>query len=52
MKTAKFIKKTFRWIKRKTHDPLSILREDVYSNDDLNRMVGAMHREQYKASQR
>ena len=49
---ARKIKRALRFIKRKTHDPLSILREDVYTNDDINTMVGAMHRKQYKASQR
>ncbi|HEY5509048.1 MAG TPA: hypothetical protein VIK29_10270 [Paludibacter sp.] len=52
MKVTKFIKKAFRWMKRKTIDPLAILREDVYSNDDINRMVGVMHRKQYQESQR
>lgn len=32
-------------------DPLAILREDTYSNDDIDRMTGAMHRRQYAESQ-
>jgi len=48
---VRITKIAFRFNKRKMNDPLSILREDVYSNDDLNRMVGAMHRKQYKVSQ-
>ena len=28
-------------------DPLRILREDTYTNDDINRMVGEMERRQY-----
>lgn len=30
-----------------TNDPLRILREDCYTNDDINRMVGEMERRQY-----
>jgi uncharacterized protein YoxC len=33
-----------------TTDPLSILREDSYTNDDINRMTGEMHRRQYAES--
>jgi uncharacterized protein YoxC len=32
-------------------DPLHILREDTYTNDDINRMTGEMHRRQYAESQ-
>jgi hypothetical protein len=32
-------------------DPLHILREDCYTNDDINRMTGEMHRRQYAESQ-
>jgi len=32
-------------------DPLRILREDTYTNDDINRMTGEMHRRQYAESQ-
>lgn len=32
-------------------DPLAILREDTYSNEEVNEMTGRMIREQYIAEQ-
>jgi len=35
----------------KVIDPLAVLREDVYSNEETNEMAGKMIREQYKSEQ-
>jgi hypothetical protein len=32
-------------------DPLRILREDTFTDDETNEMVGRMHRKQYADSQ-
>lgn len=33
-------------------DPLLILREDVFTNDEINQMTGKMIREQYSEDQK
>jgi len=54
MKTLKrikrFLKKVFRKV-LKSSDPLSVLREDTYSNEELDEMSGRMHRRQYAEQQ-
>ena len=37
--------------KTKIPDPLRILREDTFTDDETNEMVGRMHRKQYADSQ-
>ena len=50
MKAIKFMKRALRWFKRKTtNDPLHMLREDTFSNEEINEMTGRMIREQYKS---
>lgn len=39
------------WTKDRTDDPLLLLREDTYSNEDINEMTGKLIREQYKNEQ-
>ena len=46
MKIKRLLKKAFRLFKRKA-DTLHVLREDVYSNEEINEMTGRMIREQY-----
>lgn len=45
----RFLKKIFR--KAVKHDPLALLREDTYSNEELDEMTGRMHRAQYAREQ-
>lgn len=37
--------------KQQLPDPLRILREDTFTDDETNEMVGRMHRKQYAESQ-
>lgn len=52
MKAIKLIKKALRWFKKKpSNDPLHMLREDTFSNEETNEMTGRMIRQQYKSEQ-
>ena len=46
-KIKRLLKRIISWFKKPT-DPLSILREETYADEEINEMTGRMIREQYK----